>query len=305
MTHSGHSRRAALIGSTQPTSQGQPIVGDRVIAIWEDAGSNNSGLHEVADEGLHYSDQDIAFLETIWGKGYLSPGGSEEVALLLDGVDLTEKSVVDIGSGVGGIMVSLVRDYCAAKVIGFDVQELACERARQLVADAGLQERIDIRLAEPGPLPLADTSQDIVFSKDSIMYIADKEALADDAFRLLRPGGWFVASDWLIAHDGAPSPEMAYYLASRRTLASMASPRRYRQALEDAGFIDITFRNRNRWYGACAREELERLLGPERPKFEAIIGAEGMLRMIEAWEAGIPVLESGELCLHHFRGRRP
>ena len=258
----------------------------------------------MSGEELHYSGQYIAFLETMWGEGYLSPGGPEEVARLLDGIDLAGKSVVDIGSGAGGITMSLVRDYGAAKVIGIDVEAPVCDRARQLVASAGLEEHIDIRLVEVGPLPLADASQDIVFSKDAIVHIPDKEALAQDAFRLLRPGGWFVASDWLIAHDDAPSPEMAHYLEKEDLGFGMASPRRYRKALEDVGFTDITFRNRNLWYLGCAREELARLTGPERPKFEAIIGTEQTVRMMETWEAIIPVLESGEHCPHHFRGRK-
>jgi phosphoethanolamine N-methyltransferase len=259
----------------------------------------------MVDEELHYSDQFIAFLEIMWGEGYLSPGGPEEVARLLDGIDLAGKSVVDIGSGAGGITMSLVRDHGAAKVIGIDVEAPVCVRARRLAAEAGLEDRIDIRLVEPGPVPLTDASQDIVFSRDAIVHIPDKEALARDIFRLLRPGGWFVASDWLISHDDAPSLEMAYYLEKEDLGFSMASPRRYRKALEDAGFVNVTFRNRNRWFLGCARDELARLLGPQRPKFEAAIGAEQMFKMIEAWEAIIPVLESGEHCPHNFRGRKP
>ena len=259
----------------------------------------------MADKKLNFSKQFIAFLEAMWGKGYLSPGGCEEVALLLDNIDVAGKFVVDLGSGAGGITVSLVCDYGAAKVIGFDVETLICDRAQLLVTESGLQGCIEIRLVEPGPLPLADACQDIVFSKDSIMYIPDKETLTQEIFRVLRPNGWIVASDWLIAHDDAPSPRMANYLLKRETSASLASPRRYRQALEDAGFIDVTFRNRNRWYLGCARKELARLLGSERPKFEAIIGSESMQEMIDTWEAGVAVLASGELCPHHLRGRKP
>lgn len=259
----------------------------------------------MTDEDLHYSDQFIAFLETLWGEGYLSPGGPEEVTLLLNGIDLAGKAVVDIGSGAGGITISLVRDYNAAKVTGFDVEAPVCARAKQLVAEAGLEKRIDIRLVEPGPVPLADASQDIVFSKDSIVHIPDKDTLARDAFRLLRPGGWFVASDWLIAHDDTPSPEMAYYLEKEDLGFDMASPRRYRRALEDAGFVDVTFSNRGYWLLECVHQELARFLGPERPKFEAIIGIEGLAKLIEPWEASIPVLESGEHCPHHFRGCKP
>ena len=42
------------------------------------------------------------------------------------------------------------------------------------------------------------------------------------------PGGWFVASDWLISHDGEPSPEMADYIAKKNLDFGMASPARYR-----------------------------------------------------------------------------
>jgi len=30
-----------------------------------------------------------------------------------------------------------------------------------------------------------------------------------EVFRALKPGGRFMASDWLISHDYAPAPEMA------------------------------------------------------------------------------------------------
>ena len=90
-------------------------------------------------------------------------------------------------------------------VIGIDVEEPVCIRARQRVEDATLSDRIEIRQAHPGPLPFDDNSLDIVFSKDAIVHIPDKESLARDVFRVLKPGGWFVASDWLIAHDDEPA----------------------------------------------------------------------------------------------------
>jgi len=64
------------------------------------------------------------------------------------------------------------------------------------------------------PVPFPPHTFDIVFSKDSIAHIADKEGLAADVFRLLRPGGWFVASDWLMGHDGEPSLAMREYLVA-------------------------------------------------------------------------------------------
>ena len=62
-----------------------------------------------------YDDLTVDFLEALWGDGYLSPGGPDEVARILAGLDLAGRTVLDIGCGSGGITVSLARDYGAAE----------------------------------------------------------------------------------------------------------------------------------------------------------------------------------------------
>ncbi len=256
-------------------------------------------------QNWHYDDDHVSFLEALWGNGYMSPGGPEEVARLLDGVDLSGKTVVDIGCGAGGITVALARDYGAARVIGVDVEAPVCAHARRRVEREGLIDRVEIRETVPGPLPVDDASVEMVFSKDSIVHIPDKEQLARDVYRVLRPGGWFVASDWLISHDGEPSPAMAHYLKHEDLDFGMASPGRYQRALQAAGFEQISLVNRNAWYLETARGELDRLQGSERKGFEAAIGKAELAAQIETWKAMIPVIETGEHCPHHFRARKP
>ena len=253
----------------------------------------------------HYDSSVIEFLGALWGDGYLSPGGPEEVARVLEGIDLTGLTVLDVGCGAGGITVDLVRRHGAGRVIGLDVETEVCAAARRRAEAAGLADRIEIRAVAPGPFPLPDSSVDIVFSKDSIIHIPEKEWLAAEAFRVLKPGGWFVASDWLIGHDGPPSPEMAAYIEAEDLGFAMASPGRYRKALEGAGFQDIRLVNRNAWYRAQARAELARLTGPDRAEFERLIGAESVAEQITTWRTMVPVVDSGEHCPHHFRGRKP
>ena len=255
--------------------------------------------------GEHYAESYNQFLEAVWGEGYLSPGGPEEISRLLSGLDLAGKRVLDIGCGSGGITVSLVTDYQAAHVIGIDVEEPGCQTARDRADQAGVADRITIQQVVPGPIPFADGSFDIVFSKDSIVHIADKFALAQNVHRLLSPGGWFVASDWLIGHDGEPSAEMEHYIQLEDLGFGMASPERYRQALQQSGFVDIELINRNHWYRELARLEHARLTGDEKEKFAGILGQTELEAMIETWRAMLLVLDTGEHCPHHFRGRKP
>lgn len=259
----------------------------------------------MSGETIHYDDESIAFLEALWGEGYLSPGGPAEVARLLEKVDLSAKSGLDIGCGAGGVTVALVRDHAAGSVIGIDVETPVCKLAQRRVESSGLSDRIEIRQVEPGPLPIEDQSLDFVFSKDAIIHIADKEALARDVFRVLKPGGCFIASDWMISHDGEPSAEMAAYIAAEDLGFGMASPQRYRRALGEAGFGDVFLTNRNTWYREEARSELALLTGPKRAAFEAKLGAAQIARQIRTWELMVPVLESGEHCPHHLYAQRP
>jgi phosphoethanolamine N-methyltransferase len=253
----------------------------------------------------HYDEPQIAFLESLWGEGYLSPGGPDEVARVLAGIDLNGRSVLDVGCGSGGIAIDLVRRHDAARVVGIDVEQPVCRHAEERVEAAGLDARIEIRLVAPGPFPFDDSSFDVVFSKDSIVHIADKEWLCREVFRVLRPGGWFVASDWLIAHDGQPSAAMAMYIAAEALDFGMASPERYARALVGAGFTDVELRNRNAWYREVARDELDRLTGADHQRFVAMLVDHEVARQIRTWTAMLPVLDSGEHCPHHFRARKP
>jgi phosphoethanolamine N-methyltransferase len=197
------------------------------------------------DEAELYGTQHIAFLEAIWGEGYLSPGGPDEVARVLERLDLTGKRVLDIGCGSGAITLSLAVDHGAALVVGVDVEAPACEAARARITAAGAADRLTIQQVSPGPFAFGDMIFDVVFSKDSIIHLPDKDFLAREVFRVLRPGGWFAASDWLISHDNTPSPEMAAHIKLEALEFAMASPARHRDAFAGAGFSEVGLRNRN------------------------------------------------------------
>jgi phosphoethanolamine N-methyltransferase len=252
----------------------------------------------------HYPPKMIAMLEAIWGEGFLSPGGAGEVARVIGGHDLSGCKVLDIGCGAGGIDIALVARHGAGYVTGIDVEDPVLERARALVAAAGLGGRIGLVKVAPGPLPFPPGTFDVVFSKDSIVHIPDKAALMAEVFRVLRPGGWFLASDWLVGTETL-SPQMAAYIAAEGLDFGMATPARYRAAMEQAGFEAIETRSRNAWYRDQARVELARLEGEAGRAAAAVVGADFVRKNIGIWQRMIPVLDSGEHCPTHLAARRP
>lgn len=255
-------------------------------------------------ETEHYPEGMILMLEALWGEGFLSPGGPEEVARVIGDQDLRGVELLDIGCGSGGIDIELVRTHGAGHVAGIDVESGVIARAKVLTAKAGLAERIEIRLVKPGPLPFPDARFDVVFSKDSILHIPDKQALMADVFRVLKPGGRFIASDWLVAAEPV-SPAMADYIAAEGLDFAMAGPERYRDAMEKAGFSDIRIENQNEWYRRQAREELARLEGDTGKALAAKVGQELITHNIDMWQRMIRVLDMGEHCPSHLFAKKP
>ena len=252
-----------------------------------------------------YDDRMLTMLQLIWGEGFLSPGGPAEVAAILEGRDIAGMEVLDIGCGIGGIDLLLAERYGARRVLGIDVEADNVERARRRAEAKGFAERVGYRLVEPGPLPFGPASFDLVFSKDAVIHIPDKEALFADLFRILRPGGQFMASDWLSGDDGPPSPAMQRYVAAEGLSFAMASPVRYRRAMEAAGFRDIEIRDRNAWYAATAREELAAIAGPHRARLIELVGQNEADRQTLVWETMLVVLDRGELRPTHLYGMKP
>lgn len=252
----------------------------------------------------HYPPRLIAMLEAIWGQGFLSPGGPDEVARLIGSQSVAGASVLDIGCGAGGIDIALVHDHGAGFVCGIDVEDPVLTHARALVTHAGLSGRIGLVKVAPGPLPFPPGSFDVVFSKDSIVHIPDKHALMAEVFRVLKPGGRFIASDWLIGTD-VISPAMAAYIAAEGLDFGMATPARYRDAMQAAGFEQVTTRSRNDWYRLQAREELARLRGADGARAAEVVGQEFVDHNIGIWTRMIPVLDSGEHCPTHLFARKP
>lgn len=252
----------------------------------------------------HYPPRLIAMLEAIWGEGFLSPGGPDEVARVIGSHDLTGASVLDIGCGAGGIDIALVRTHGAGYVTGIDVEDPVLTHARAHVDRAGLSSRIGLVKVAPGPLPFPPGTFDVVFSKDSIIHIPDKHALMAEVFRVLKPGGWFLASDWLIGTEEI-SPLMADYITAEGLDFGMATASRYLDAMAKAGFTDTSATSRNAWYRDKAREELARLKGDVGAAAARIVGQDFVDQNIGIWSRMIPVLDSGEHCPTHLAARKP
>ena len=253
---------------------------------------------------VQYPDHFIDRLHLIWGQGFLSPGGREEVVRVVQGMDLTERQVLDIGCGTGGPAIVLAEE-CGASVVGIDVEPQLAAKAKLAVEEAGLGAKVAIRLVEPGPLPFDDRSFDIVFSKDSLIHIPDKKALFQDLLRVLKSGGAIAFSDWLAGEGDEGKPALDVYRKHAHLDFTMATVRETETLLKSVGFRDVSSLDRHEWYAKLAREESELIDGSLR---EQLIEAADEAIYTE-WSQGRRALAdavaAGGLRPTHFRAKKP
>jgi SAM-dependent methyltransferase len=251
-----------------------------------------------------YTGEFIRGLEWIWGEGFLSPGGPEEVRCIIADAPVTGARVLDIGCGIGGVDVVLVEDLGAAHVTAIDVEPIMVAQTRVRARSRGLGERISSLLVEPGPLPFADEAFDIVFSKDSLIHVPNKAMVYGEMFRVLRPGGMIAIGDWL--GDARPPGEaMRQWLSVVGLAFSLDTLEHTVDTVRAAGFEVIDAVDRNAWYAGWIERELEALSGRRFAGLAARIGQQAAGRRLHSSRLKREVVRSGELRPAHIRARKP
>jgi len=255
------------------------------------------------DEAAGYTDALAGGVELMWGEGFMSPGGSEEVGMVVRGLDLEGRTILDIGSGLGGPAICLLSQHGAGSVVGVDVDPRNIERAKTYAAKAGMDGRLRFELVGDARYPFDDAAFDLVFSKDAIIEAPDKGAIIAEAYRVLRPGGWIAISDWFRGAEPL-TQEMSKWVARAGPTLALGTMAEMVNAFEAAGFADIRAEDRNAWYREYSKRELERMTGADRPLFEKFLGHDVAEEWIDVVRLKCAAVEQGQLRPGHVRARK-
>ena len=145
---------------------------------------------------------------------------------------------VDLGSGRGNDVIRLA-DQVGDEgfVYGIDIAEGMIQKAEANLAKFDVS-NARILQSELESLPLDTQSVNLVISNCTINHAKDKNAVWNEVFRILKPGGRFVVSD-IYAGSAIADEYRNDPVAVSECWAGAVTRAEYLEMLENAGFVNI------------------------------------------------------------------
>ncbi len=151
-----------------------------------------------------------------WGRmfhfGMRKKGETLEQSLINHEMFLADKlqlkageKCLDIGCGVAGPMINMVRQ-ANASVTGINNSAYQLGKAKQFVADEGLEQNCSFVECNWFEIPLPDNSYDKAYAIEATVHAAEnRHKVFGEIHRLLKPGALFAGYDWVMTDRYNPN----------------------------------------------------------------------------------------------------
>jgi cyclopropane fatty-acyl-phospholipid synthase-like methyltransferase len=152
--------------------------------------------------------------------------------------------ILDAGCGVCGPAMAIARAYPDVTIEGVTISEVQARMGRELIAAAGLADRVRVHLADFHHLPFPDGWFDIVVYFESTGYSPDRFALYRETARVLRDSGTVYVKDLFRQEDPLTEAQRESMTAFDRLWACVASPTlsETERAMRQAGLVEVRTR---------------------------------------------------------------
>jgi SAM-dependent methyltransferase len=145
-------------------------------------------------------------------------------------------SLLDVGVGVAGTAISLAQMWPELRIVGIDPWQPSLRLARENVAEANLESRIELR--EQGVEALADRARyDAVYFAAHFIPEQSARPGLQRVLQALRPGGWLATA---ASFERLPPPVLAMNrLRESQWGGAMWTADQTEQVLREHGYVDL------------------------------------------------------------------
>lgn len=243
----------------------------------------------------------LNIVEKVWGEGYVTPGGAEQVKKLLPLMDLDKKkSVLVLGSGLGGIHQTIV-ERTGAWITGLERDPELAKMGHESMARANLKRQAPIHYSTMEQLELKPKSFDAVLSFEGIDAVLDKKVLFAAVADALRDHGEMYFSTLALPQAQAPNDLVKTWIASE---PKSATPHPWPLEAIMALLVSLNMEVRpvedqtadyRRWVMGGFMHFLSHL-----SKAELVASAQDLMSEVEYWTTRINAIDSGGLKMVRF-----
>lgn len=116
------------------------------------------------------------------------------------------REILEVGCGIGVGPVHAARTY-DCRVVGVDISERMIDWSRQRAREEGMQDRIELQVADVLALPFESDRFDATLCESVLAFVADKEQAIRELVRVTRPGGYVGLGEVFLLTE-SPSPRV-------------------------------------------------------------------------------------------------
>jgi len=232
--------------------------------------------------------------ERIFGRTYISPGGEKTARQFLEKIKLKPgMKVLDIGCGTGGSAFFMARNY-GVEVVAIDLSEHMLEVANdhKKTFPNEVQRKVSFEYMDATKCEFPGNTFDVVYSRDSVIHIAEKEDLYKKIMYWLKPSGQILITEYVHGkkHPNHPQEYLDYLVKRGYTFLTVPE---YDQLLKKVGFEHVQTLDQSDYFLEILETELAKFK-PTKQEFLKDFPLSDYTELVEGWETKITRAKSGD-----------
>ncbi|HEX6980275.1 MAG TPA: methyltransferase domain-containing protein [Alphaproteobacteria bacterium] len=242
-----------------------------------------------------WSAERVKISELIWSDGFSFPGGADHVLKLVKPMGLSkEKSMLDLGSGLGGAARVIAKSF-GTWVTGMEASPTLAKAGMDASERAGLGKKAPIEWFDPLSVELPAKKYDAIFARLVFLCLANKKRLLGEIHKALKGGGQLMFLEFVVTKKGANSKALADWIAGEDHRPELYTLDEYSRDIRSLNFDLRVAEDITDEFRGLVLDGWKRLADTLKPKSLRPEEAMSLTHEVELWSRRVAAFDAGDL----------